>query len=137
MCYSIGRCRLVEQGNCIGPDGASALAEALKANTCLTRLYIDGAGIKARGACAVASALVVNSVLRRDKHYIFCRIHGLKRCFIGSSGIVLGVRSLRFFRWCVSILNPVSDSSCCSRSTIVPLARKLRVSSLRLGFVTT
>ena len=53
-----------DQGNCIGPDGASALAEALKSNTSLTRLYIDGAGIKARGACAVASALAVNSVLR-------------------------------------------------------------------------
>ncbi len=53
------------QGNCIGPDGAAALAEALKFNTCLTRLYIDGAGIKARGSCAVASALVsTNAVLR-------------------------------------------------------------------------
>lgn len=53
-----------KQGNCIGPDGAAALAEALRSNTSLTRLYIDGAGIKARGACAVASALVTNNVLR-------------------------------------------------------------------------
>lgn len=53
------------QGNCIGPDGAAALAEALKVNTCLTRLYIDGAGIKAKGACAVASALVSNNAVLR------------------------------------------------------------------------
>lgn len=52
------------QGNCIGPDGASALADVLRSNTSLTRLYVGGAGIKARGACAMASALVTNTVLR-------------------------------------------------------------------------
>jgi Ran GTPase-activating protein (RanGAP) involved in mRNA processing and transport len=49
--------------NKIGPEGASALGEALKVNAVLTTLRLDVNKIGAEGAIAIAEALKVNAVL--------------------------------------------------------------------------
>ena len=49
--------------NKIGPEGASALGEALKVNAVLTELRLNWNNIGAEGAIAIAEALKVNAVL--------------------------------------------------------------------------
>ncbi len=44
-------------GNCIGPDGASAIAEVLSKNTRLTSLCLESNWFGARGATALARSL--------------------------------------------------------------------------------
>jgi Ran GTPase-activating protein (RanGAP) involved in mRNA processing and transport len=49
--------------NKMGPEGASALGEALKVNAVLTDLRLEWSNIGAEGAIAIAEALKVNAVL--------------------------------------------------------------------------
>jgi hypothetical protein len=49
--------------NNIGPEGATAIAEALKVNAVVTTLYLYGNSIGDEGAIAIAEALKVNAVL--------------------------------------------------------------------------
>jgi Leucine-rich repeat (LRR) protein len=52
-------------GNRIGEAGATAIAEALKANSTLQQLNLFRSNIGASGAAAIAEALKVNSVLQK------------------------------------------------------------------------
>lgn len=45
--------------NSIGDEGAVAMAEALRANTRLQKLDLQGAAVRARGTRALADALTV------------------------------------------------------------------------------
>ena len=56
--------RLDLDGNQISDDGAKALAEALKMNTVLQRLYLNDNQISDDGAKALAEALKMNTVLQ-------------------------------------------------------------------------
>jgi hypothetical protein len=47
----------------LGFDGAESLAEALKVNSRLTTLQLEGNGIDSDGAIAIADALKVNTSL--------------------------------------------------------------------------
>ncbi|KAL0239724.1 hypothetical protein GEMRC1_009832 [Eukaryota sp. GEM-RC1] len=51
--------------NSIGPEGAIAIAEALKVNSSLSRIDLDGNLIGNEGTIAIAEALKVNSSLSR------------------------------------------------------------------------
>jgi hypothetical protein len=51
--------------NKIGVDGAIAIAEALKVNAVVTILYLGGNSIRVEGAIAIAEALKVNAVLTK------------------------------------------------------------------------
>eukprot|EP00900_Chrysochromulina_parva_P026478 jgi/Chrpa1/8464/Chrysochromulina_OHIO_Genome00015056-RA len=59
--------RFYLNGNNIGPEGAIAIAEALKVNAVLTKLdlYLDGNNIGDDGAKAIAEALKVNAVVTK------------------------------------------------------------------------
>ena len=59
--------------NKIGDDGAKDLAEALKVNTALTKLYLDGNKIGDNGAKDLAEALKVNTALT-ELHFISNKI---------------------------------------------------------------
>jgi Ran GTPase-activating protein (RanGAP) involved in mRNA processing and transport len=53
------------RGNNIGPDGAKYVAEALKVNTSLTKIFLRGNNIGAEGAKYVAEALKMTTSLRK------------------------------------------------------------------------
>jgi len=57
--------------NQIGPEGATALAESLRINTILTKLYLEGNNIGAVGADAFAQVLVECNGKTALKH-LFC-----------------------------------------------------------------
>lgn len=53
-------------------DGAEALAEALKSNTVLETLQLEGNGIESEGAIAIAEALKVNKALTDVNLKVIC-----------------------------------------------------------------
>ncbi|KAL0244722.1 hypothetical protein GEMRC1_008804 [Eukaryota sp. GEM-RC1] len=53
------------ENNSIGPEGAIAIAEALKLNSSVTRIYLGNNSIGPEGAIAIAEALKLNSSVTR------------------------------------------------------------------------
>ena len=53
------------RNNGIGDQGATGFAEALKVNSTLTKLYLNGDSIGDQGATGLAEALKVNSSLTK------------------------------------------------------------------------